>query len=60
MILYKSKVIHVEDGILKVSSIRKNRNAYLGKKTTVGMTPVWLFYMASTWVTQPLIVIHIS
>ena len=36
MILYKSKVVHVEDGILKVSSIRKNINAHTRKENNCG------------------------
>ena len=36
MIPYKSKVIHVDDGILKVSSIIKNINVYPRKETNCG------------------------
>ena len=36
MIPYESKVIHVEDGILNLSPIRKNRNTYHRKIKNCG------------------------
>ena len=60
MIPYKSKVIHVEDGILNVYHITENRNFYLRKEKNVMMNPVWFFYMDITWVKPSSLGINIS
>ena len=60
MITYKSKVVHNEEDIINLSPIRQNRNYYPRKEKTVVMTTVWLFYMTSTCLKPPFMVIHIS